>query len=52
MNDKEKLEAISEVIKVRDADDQYEIANTREKLERNMMKQTNIITEIKKILEK
>ena len=47
----EKLEAIIEVIKVRDAEDQYELADTREKLERNMMKKTNIITEIKKILE-
>ena len=52
MDDKEKLEAIIEVIKVRDAEDQYELADTREKLERNMMKKTNIITEIKKILEK
>ena len=50
MNDEEKLEAIIEVIKVRDADDQYELADTREKLESNMMKKTNIIEEIKKIL--
>ena len=46
----EKLEAIIEVIKVHDAEDQYELADTREKLERNMMKKTNIIEEIKKIL--
>jgi len=49
--DKEKLEAIIEVIKVRDAEDQYELADTHEKLERNMMKKRNIIEEIKEILE-
>ena len=51
MNDKEKLEAIIEVIKVRDAYDQWETANTHEKLERNMIKAYDLITEIKKILE-